>query len=82
MARGAHRAAAHDDAVRSERIVEDISRYPLVVDKIVEHKGGVVPDFQMQHQGCSEPSTTSSPLHRPSVSSVCGRTPQTSVGAR
>lgn len=38
----------------AERIVEDISRYPLVIDKIVEHKGGVVPDFKMQHQGCSK----------------------------
>ena len=35
-------------------IVEDISRYPLVIDKIVEHKGGVVPDFKMQHAGCSK----------------------------
>lgn len=38
----------------SERIVEDISRYPLVIDKVVEHNGGVVPDFNMQHQGCSK----------------------------
>ena len=38
----------------SERIVEDISRYPLVIDKIVEHKGGLVPDFEMQHAGCSK----------------------------
>jgi len=34
--------------------VEDISRYPLVIDKIVEHKGGVVPDFKMQFEGCSK----------------------------
>ena len=42
------------DNPTSERIVEDMSRYPLVIDKIVEHKGGVVPDFKMQHQGCSK----------------------------
>lgn len=34
--------------------MEDISRYPLVIDKIIEHEGGVVPDFKMQHQGCSK----------------------------
>ena len=38
----------------SERIVEDVMRYPLVIDKIVEHEGGVVPDFKMQHAGCSK----------------------------
>lgn len=38
----------------SERIVEDVTRYPLVIDKIVEHKGGVVPDYKMQHAGCSK----------------------------
>ena len=38
----------------SERIVEDMSRYALVIDKIVEYKGGVVPDFAMQHAGCSK----------------------------
>ena len=38
----------------SERIVEDMTRYPLVIDKIIEHKGGVVPDFTMQHAGCSK----------------------------
>ena len=53
----------------SERIVEDISRYPLVIDKIVEHKGGVVPDFKMQHQGCSKRKrkvTEASRLYAPS----------------
>jgi hypothetical protein len=31
----------------SERIVEleDMTRYPLVIEKIIEHQGGVVPDF-------------------------------------
>ena len=29
-------------------------RYPLVIDKIVEHKGGVVPDFVLQKEGCSK----------------------------
>lgn len=38
----------------SERIVEDISRYPLVIDRIIECEGGVVPDFTMQHAGCSK----------------------------
>ena len=53
----------------SERIVEDISRYPLVIDKVVEHKGGVVPDFKMQHQGCSKRKrkvTEASRLYTPS----------------
>ena len=26
----------------------------LVIDKIIEHKGGVVPDFCVQHAGCSK----------------------------
>ena len=38
----------------SERIVEDMSRLPLVLDKIIEHEGGLVPDFEMQHKGCSK----------------------------
>ena len=38
----------------SERIVEDITRLPLVLDKIIEHKGGLVPDFEMAHNGCSK----------------------------
>eukprot|EP00310_Coccolithus_braarudii_P008982 CAMPEP_0183382040 /NCGR_PEP_ID=MMETSP0164_2-20130417/126743_1 /TAXON_ID=221442 /ORGANISM="Coccolithus pelagicus ssp braarudi, Strain PLY182g" /LENGTH=100 /DNA_ID=CAMNT_0025559651 /DNA_START=233 /DNA_END=536 /DNA_ORIENTATION=+ len=37
----------------SERIVEDVTRYPLVIDKIVKYKGGLVPDFAAQHEGCS-----------------------------
>ena len=36
------------------RIVEDISRYPLIIDKIIEYKGGVVPDFAAQRNGCSK----------------------------
>ena len=49
--------------------VEDVTRYPLVIDKIVEHKGGVVPDFQVQHKGCSkrkQKSTGDSRLYVPS----------------
>jgi hypothetical protein len=38
----------------SERIVEDVTRYPLVIDKIVECKGGIVPDYKAQHAGCSK----------------------------
>ena len=43
-------------AVSGLCFVEDISRYPMVIDKIVEHtsKGGLVPDFEMQHAGCSK----------------------------
>ena len=51
------------------RLVEDISRYPLVINKIVEHKGGVVPDFKMQHQGCSKrkrKDTEASRIYQPS----------------
>ena len=36
------------------RIVEDMTRLPLVLDKIIEAKGGLVPDFEMQHGGCSK----------------------------
>ena len=36
------------------RIVEDMTRLPLVLDKIIEHQGGLVPDFEMQHNGCSK----------------------------
>eukprot|EP00966_Prymnesium_polylepis_P319026 7368473-Prymnesium_polylepis.1 len=32
-----------------ERIVEDISRIPSTVDKIIEHGGGVVPDEVLRH---------------------------------
>jgi hypothetical protein len=35
------------------RIVEDISRYPIVIDRIVECQGGVVPDHTVHHGGCS-----------------------------
>ena len=38
----------------SKRIVEDIECYPLVIGKMFEHKGGVIPDWRMQHQGCSK----------------------------
>ena len=34
--------------------MEDIERYPLVIDKMVEHEGGVIPDWRMQHQDCSK----------------------------
>ena len=57
------------DYPSSERIVEDVTRYPLVIDKIIEHKGGVVPDFQMQHKGCSKRKrkvTQASRLYTPS----------------
>jgi hypothetical protein len=36
------------------RIVEDMTRLPLVLDKIIEAEGGLVPDFEMQHGGCSK----------------------------
>mmetsp|Transcript_9998 Transcript_9998/g.20211 ORF Transcript_9998/g.20211 Transcript_9998/m.20211 type:complete len:99 (-) Transcript_9998:9-305(-) len=42
------------DNPTSARIVEDISRYPLIIDKIIEYKGGLVPDFSAQHNGCSK----------------------------
>jgi hypothetical protein len=38
----------------SAQIVRDISRFPLVVDKIIEYKGGVVPDHAYQAVGCSK----------------------------
>ena len=45
----------------SHRIVEDILRYKVVIDRIVECKGGVVADHTAQHGGCSRhkrPETT------------------------
>ena len=36
------------------RIVEDVSRYSVVIDRIVECQGGVVPDHTVQHGGCSK----------------------------
>jgi hypothetical protein len=39
----------------SERIVEDMTRLSAVIlDKIIEAGGGLVPDFEMQHDGCSK----------------------------
>ena len=58
------------DNPSSERIVEDMTRYPLIIDKIVEHKGGVVPDFVAQHAGCSRrkrKATEGSRLYTPST---------------
>ena len=57
------------------RIVEDISRYPLVIDRIVECQGGVVPDHTAQHGGCSkhkrkdtkEGAVLASRVYRPSA---------------
>ena len=31
------------------RIIEDVSRIPSTVDKIIEHRGGVVPDSVLRH---------------------------------
>ena len=31
-----------------------MTRYPVVIDKIIEHQGGVVPDYKAQHTGCSK----------------------------
>ena len=47
-----------------------MTRYPIVIDKIVEHKGGVVPDFKAQHNGCSKrkrKATEGSRLYTPST---------------
>ena len=38
----------------SERIVEDITRWPIVLEKIIEHGGGTVPDLEVAHNGCSK----------------------------
>jgi hypothetical protein len=42
----------------SWRIVEDVMRYPIAIDKCVEFKGGVVEDFFIQHNGCSKRKRT------------------------
>ena len=49
------------------RIVEDMSRLPLVQDKIVEHKGGLVPDFEIQHEGCSKRKRTDGKQYDPAT---------------
>jgi hypothetical protein len=57
------------------RIVEDISRYSLVIDRIVECQGSVVPDHTAQHGGCSkhkrretkEGAALASRVYRPSA---------------
>ena len=70
-------------APTSERIVEDIERYILVIDKIVEHKGGVVPDFLAQHAGCSKrkrKTTEGSRLYTPSTEVKAHRAPPRLVG--
>ena len=38
----------------SERIVEDIERWPMILEQIVAHKGCVVPDLAIQRAGCSK----------------------------
>ena len=62
------------------RIVEDMLRLPLVQDKIVEYKGGLVPDFEMQHEGCSKrklreehevPATESREIYVPEPEVAC-----------
>jgi hypothetical protein len=42
----------------SERIVEDISRLPLVIDQIIEHRGSLVADATIHRQGCSRTKRT------------------------
>lgn len=49
LASAMRRSWAH--TTTSERIVEDMKRYKI--EKIIELKGGVVPDFGVQHAGCS-----------------------------
>ena len=56
-------------------IVEDVSRYSLVIDRIVECQGFVVPDHTAQHGGCSkhkrretkEGAALASRVYRPSA---------------
>ena len=36
------------------RTKEDIERLLLVLENIIEHKGGLVPDFEMHVAGCSK----------------------------
>ena len=62
------------------RIVEDHSLLPTVVDKVIEYKGGVVPDYVIHNPGCSKrrrkaaekagssstPSKSSSRIYEPS----------------
>ena len=36
----------------SARIVQDITRWAIVLDKIIEYEGGLVPDYDTNHEGC------------------------------
>ena len=61
----------------SERIVEDMTRYPLDIDKIVECKGGIVPDYKAQHAGCSKRKRKTTTRHSMLVAaSGSGRPPK------
>lgn len=40
-----------------DRIIEDVSRNPSIVDKIVEYRGGVVPDEVLRHRGTGTGAT-------------------------
>ena len=36
------------------RIIEDVSRIPSTIDKIIEYRGGVVPDEALRHGRCAQ----------------------------
>ena len=71
---------APDGVPTGPRIVEDHSLLPTVVDKVIEYKGGVVPDYAIHNPGCSKrrrkaaekagssstPSKSSSRIYEPS----------------
>ena len=46
--------AAWENNPTSARIVEDVTRWPIVLQKIIEADGTFVPDLLMQHHGCSK----------------------------
>ena len=52
--------AAWKNNPTSARIVEDVTRWPVVLRKIIEANGTFVPDLNMQHHGCSKRKTARS----------------------
>jgi hypothetical protein len=62
-----------------------MTRYTLVIDKIVAYKGGVVPDFCVQHAGYSKrkrKATELSRMYQPSPEiAVCSHSSGASAAA-
>eukprot|EP00966_Prymnesium_polylepis_P284173 6564794-Prymnesium_polylepis.1 len=67
-------------------VTHDVTRLPVVLEKIIEAQGGLVPDFEMQHNGCSkrkrklrDVAQAASRIYRPTHAAGCM---SVSVGSR